>query len=131
MGFDITLRGRPSPHDADIAVRTLRAHWPGAVCEHAATGSVVVFPLTGNADVLVFRDEQARETVRAHGVTADTEWLFAQVIVGESVTIVVDRDGSPLCAAARDVLTSVRANRIGVVSIRDLPQPPGADPISC
>ena len=71
------------------------------------------FPIVGQAELIVYRDNTSFESWQSEGATADNQEAMIHVVVsGDSVTLVVDRVDSPLAELARELLESLRPNRI-------------------
>ena len=117
-GADIILTGRTKPQDADLLVRGIRSEWPNAliqgVDEPRATSILDFhFPVVGAVELIVYRDISSYLSWDAHGATEDNQDAMIHMIVtADSVTLVVDHEGSALAGLARELLGSLRPNRI-------------------
>ncbi len=117
-GADLVLRGRTRAHDTDILVRGIRSEWPDAMIQHADEGDAAPIrsfrlPVSGPAELIVYRDRSSYQSWRDHGATMDNQDAMLHVIVSDdSVTLVVDRPASALAKVACDLLDALRANRI-------------------
>lgn len=117
-GADIILGGSTREDDADFLLRGIRSEWPGAFVQgadepHAIPIRDLRFPLHGQTEIFVYRDEASYRSWQTDGATTENEDAMIQVIVADdSVTLVVDRQGSNLASLADDLLASLSRNRM-------------------
>lgn len=117
-GADVVLYGQTKTHDTDLLVRGIRSQWPGGVIQRADEDKVVSmrdfhFPVNGPAELIVYRDRASYQSWSSEGATAVNQDAMIHLIVSDdSVTLVVDRPDSALAGLARELLDSVRLNRI-------------------
>ena len=117
-GTDIVLHGRTKSHDTDLLVRGIRSEWPSAVIQRANEDEAVPirdfhFPIIGSAELIVYRDRASHQSWASNGATANNQDTMIHLIVSDdSVTLVVDRPDSALANLARQLLESLRPNRI-------------------
>ncbi|WP_437610718.1 hypothetical protein WMF20_03660 [Sorangium sp. So ce834] len=117
-GADIVLYGQTKAHDTDLLVRAIRTEWPNAVIQHADKENGVPirefhFPVIGPAELIVYRDNASYQSWTSKGAAADNQDAMIHLIVADdNVTLVVDRPDSALADMARELLVSLRPNRI-------------------
>lgn len=117
-GADIVLHGQTKAHDTDLLVRSIRREWPSAVIQRADEDEAIPirnfrFPIIGSAELIVYRDSGSHQSWTSNGATADNQDTMIHLIVSDdSVTFVVDRPDSVLADLARELLESLRLNRI-------------------
>ena len=116
-GADLVVNGA-MPQDADLILRTMRTEWPsGLVQASDSTEAVpfreVRFPVSGPIELIIYRDMPSFESWRHAGATPENQDAMMHVIVAaDSVTVVVDREDSPLASLARRVLAPLTRNRL-------------------
>lgn len=117
-GADIVLQGPTKDHDTDLLVRGIRSEWSNAMIQRADGDKAISirdfhFPATGPAELIVYRDRASYQSWSSEGATATNQDAMIHLIVsGDSVTLVVDRSDSALARLARELLDSLRTNRI-------------------
>ncbi len=117
-GADIVLHGPTRAHDTDLLVRGIRGEWPSAMIQYADEDDAASirdfhFPVIGPAELMVYRDLASYQSWQAKGATAENQDSMIHLIVSDnSVTLVVDRPNSALASLARELLDSLRPNRI-------------------
>jgi hypothetical protein len=116
-GTDMVVDGA-MPQDADLILRTMRTEWPHGLVQagdspEALPFREVRFPITGPVELIVYRDIASFDTWRVSGATPENQEAMMHIIVtADSVTIVVDREDSPLGRLARELLDSLTRNRL-------------------
>lgn len=117
-GADIILGGQTRAHDADFLVRGIRSEWPNALIQRVDEHDAVParqfrLPLVGLVELFLYRDTASYLSWGTYGATADNQAAMIHMIVSDdSVTLVVDHENSALADLARELLGSLRPNRI-------------------
>ncbi|XXY18783.1 hypothetical protein WME88_03915 [Sorangium sp. So ce216] len=99
-------------------VRGIRTEWPNAVIQHAENENGILirelrFPVVGPAEMIIYRDSASYQSWMSKGAATDNQDTMIHLIVADdSVTLVVDRPDSALADMARELLVSLRPNRI-------------------
>jgi hypothetical protein len=94
-GHDVAFPASSPAQAMEGVVRLVCAAWPGAVVENAETGELLSGQLLGvresPSEVLVYRNDAARNSWAADGATADNVNSMVHIIRGEqSITLVID-----------------------------------------
>jgi hypothetical protein len=116
-GTDIVVKGA-TPQDADLILWTMRTEWPNGLVQAGDSLEAVPFrevrlPISGPTALIIYRDAASFQAWRLSGATPENQDAMMHVIVAaDSVTIVVDREDSPLASLAREMLESVTMNRL-------------------
>ncbi len=116
-GTDLIASGT-TPQDADLILWTMRTQWPDGLVQagdstEALPFRSIRFPIKGPIEFMIYRDAAAFDSWRVNGATPQNQEAMMHLLVGPaSITIVVDREDSPLASLAREMLESLAKDRL-------------------
>jgi hypothetical protein len=106
------------PQDADLVLWTMRNEWPNGLVQagdstEALPFPSIRFPIKGPVELIIYRDAAAFESWRLDGATPENQNTMMHLLVGpDSLTIVVDREDSPLASLAREMIELLTRDRL-------------------
>ena len=115
-GTDPVINGT-MPQDADLILWTMRNEWPDGLVQagdspEALPFRSIRFPIKGPVEFIIYRDAAAFDSWRVGGAKRENQETMMHLLVGpDSITMVVDRENSPLASLAHEVLESLTKNR--------------------